>query len=152
MPPDEARQDAQRQFGDVREVQRLCVRGALARARDRAPAHWGGWGQDVRYAWRMLRHAAVRGGGRRVDRAGIGANTAMFTLLDQVLLRQLPVSAPDRLVRVVTEGFHYGSTNGSGRELSYPLYAACAITSRSSSMLACCRSPRRSRPRPSAPR
>ena len=55
---------------------------------------------------------------------GVGANTAIFTLLDQVLLRLLPVPAPERIVRVNSEGFYYGSTNGTGRELSYPMFAA----------------------------
>ena len=35
---------------------------------------------------------------------GIGANTAIFTLLDQVLFRKLPVPEPDRIVRVSTRG------------------------------------------------
>ena len=41
-----------------------------------------------------------------------------------MLLRLLPVPEPDRIVRVYTEGFYYGSTNGTGRELSYPMYTA----------------------------
>ena len=49
---------------------------------------------------------------------GIGANTAIFTLLDQVLFRKLPVPEPDRIVRVSTEGFYYGGSIGTGRELS----------------------------------
>ena len=36
----------------------------------------------------------------------------------------LPVAAPERIVRVTSEGFYYGSTNGTGRELSYPMFAA----------------------------
>ena len=55
---------------------------------------------------------------------GVGANTAIFTLLDQVLLRLLPVPEPERIVRVQTDGFYYGSTNGTGRELSYPMFTA----------------------------
>ena len=53
---------------------------------------------------------------------GIGANTAMFTLVDQVLLRRLPVKSPDQIVLVRMEGQFYGSTWGSGLAISYPLY------------------------------
>src|SRR5439155_25856083 len=52
---------------------------------------------------------------------GIGANSAIFTLLDQVLLRQLPVAAPERLVMLYQEGPHNGSNMGA-RAHSYPLY------------------------------
>src|SRR6476620_8150294 len=52
---------------------------------------------------------------------GIGANTAIFTLVDQILLRKLPVAAPDQLVMLYQEGPHNGSNMG-GRMHSYPIY------------------------------
>src|SRR6187200_907923 len=52
---------------------------------------------------------------------GIGANTAIFTLIDQILLRKLPVRAPDELVMLFQQGNHNGSNMGT-RMHSYPLY------------------------------
>ena len=52
---------------------------------------------------------------------GIGANTAIFTLIDQILLRKLPVSEPDQLVMLYQEGPHNGSNMGQ-RMHSYPMY------------------------------
>jgi predicted permease len=52
---------------------------------------------------------------------GIGANTAIFTLLDQILLRELPVKAPDQLVMLYQQGPHNGNNMGP-RMQSYPLY------------------------------
>src|SRR6266446_3533678 len=52
---------------------------------------------------------------------GIGANTAIFTLLDQVLLRLLPVKEPQELVALAMKGFHYGSNWGMNA-ISYPMY------------------------------
>jgi predicted permease len=52
---------------------------------------------------------------------GIGANTAIFTLIDQILLRQLPVANPDELVMLYQEGPHAGSNMGA-RAHSYPIY------------------------------
>src|SRR5687767_7654618 len=52
---------------------------------------------------------------------GIGANTAIFTLIDQILLRQLPVKNPDELVMLYQSGPHSGSNMGS-RMHSYPIY------------------------------
>ena len=40
---------------------------------------------------------------------GIGANTAIFTLVDQVLLRMLPVRNPQELVQLSFDGIPYGS-------------------------------------------
>jgi putative ABC transport system permease protein len=54
---------------------------------------------------------------------GIGANTAIFTLVDQVLLRMLPVRNPQELVQLSFDGIPYGSNWGDGSELSYPAYA-----------------------------
>ncbi len=53
---------------------------------------------------------------------GIGANAAIFTLVDQVLLRPLPVRDPDELVQVSFTGSRYGNNWGDGSELSYPMF------------------------------
>ncbi len=52
---------------------------------------------------------------------GIGANTAVFTLLNQVLLRFMPVKNPQQLVQLEEVGHFYGSNSGINA-LSYPLY------------------------------
>ncbi|HZQ50983.1 MAG TPA: ABC transporter permease [Bryobacteraceae bacterium] len=52
---------------------------------------------------------------------GIGANAAVFTLLDQALLRLLPVQRPERLVQLHEKGDWYGSNTGTNA-LSYPMY------------------------------
>ena len=53
---------------------------------------------------------------------GIGANAAVFTLVDQVLLRMLPVKDPHELVQVTVSGTRYGNNWGDGSELSVPVY------------------------------
>src|SRR5688500_8822075 len=79
---------------------------------------------DVRYACRSLRQAPVFTIVAVLSIAlAIGANAAIFTLVDQVLLRVLPVKDPARLVRVQGPGKgHYGSNYGGGHMLSYPMY------------------------------
>jgi len=52
---------------------------------------------------------------------GIGANTAIFTLMDQILLRRLPIARPDALVMLYQQAANMGSNMGS-RMNSYPLY------------------------------
>src|SRR5579871_3642040 len=52
---------------------------------------------------------------------GIGANTAIFTLIDQLMLRLLPVSNPEQLVMIWTTGPHMGNNRGD-RRASYPMY------------------------------
>jgi predicted permease len=80
---------------------------------------------DLRYAWRGLRKAPMFTAVAVLSIAlGIGANTAVFTLLDQVLLRLLPVAKPQELVLVTAQGLQYGNGWGDGNELSYPRYAA----------------------------
>jgi predicted permease len=56
---------------------------------------------------------------------GIGANTAMFSLVDQILLRLLPVTNPRELVQLRIDGGRFGSNNGDGvGTFSHPLYLA----------------------------
>ena len=83
---------------------------------------------DLRYGFRQLRRAPGFAIAAALTLAlGIGANTAMFSLLDQALLRSLPVRNPQELVVLRGTGKVWeGSTNnwGGGVEayFSYPMY------------------------------
>jgi predicted permease len=77
---------------------------------------------DLRLALRGLRRSPLFSIVAILSLAlGIGANTAIFTLIDQILLRKLPVTAPDQLVMLYQQGAHNGSNMG-GRMHSYPIY------------------------------
>ena len=79
-------------------------------------------GQDLRFALRTFKKSPVFVGVAVLSLAlGIGANTAIFTLVDQLLLRLLPVKDPQQLVMLWGRGPHYGSNNGRYK-LSYPMY------------------------------
>src|SRR5271165_832636 len=83
--------------------------------------------QELRYAIRQLRKAPVFTAVAVLTLAlGIGANTAIFTLLDQALIRSLPVSHPEQLVRLRFSGLHAGNVNYYGGDahdyFSYPTY------------------------------
>ena len=124
MDPDTARREAVRQFGAIGEVRALCRELGQSRVRGvERREYWSGWWQDLRDAIRSLRKAPIVTGVAVVSIAlGVGANTAVFSIFDKLLLRQLPVDDPERIVRVATQGFYYGSTYGTGRELSYSVY------------------------------
>jgi predicted permease len=53
---------------------------------------------------------------------GAGANSAIFSLVDQALLRRLPVREPERLVLLNWNGAFIGYGWGSGNLLPYPVY------------------------------
>jgi predicted permease len=114
----EAAQSAQREFGNlllIKEVTREM---------------WG-WtsmerlGQDLRYAGRLLRKSQGFTAVAVLSIAlGIGANTAIFSLMDAVMLRSLPVRSPNELV-VIGDPTRVGSlSEGSGRTdiFSHPFY------------------------------
>jgi len=77
---------------------------------------------DLRFALRGLRRNPVFSIVAILSLAlGIGANTAIFTLIDQIVLRKLPVKNPDELVMLFQKGANNGSNMGT-RMHSYPIY------------------------------
>ena len=95
IPPEEARSAARRELGNI------------ARVQEETRAAWG-WtlaeqfAQDVAYASRtMLANKTFSALAILSLALGIGANTAIFSFMDAILLRSLPVYQPQSLVRFV---------------------------------------------------
>ena len=77
---------------------------------------------DLRFSLRAIRRSPLFASIAILSLAlGIGANTAIFTLMDQIMLRLLPVKDPDRLVMLYQRGSHNGNNMGD-RMHSYPIY------------------------------
>lgn len=91
MPPDEALRAARIQFGGVEQVKE--------QVRDARPGAWlASILRDVRYAARGLAHSPGFTAVIVVSLAiAIGANTALFSVLNAVMLRPLPVAHPEQL-------------------------------------------------------
>jgi predicted permease len=82
-------------------------------------------GNDLRYAFRTLTHAPLVSVVAILSLAlGIGANTAIFSLLHQVLLRSLPVQDSERIALLHFEGVRNGTTSSDSiaSVWSYPMY------------------------------
>jgi predicted permease len=113
--PEEAYRNARREMGGVHQV--------IQNVRDVRAGVWlDGLVQDVQYGVRTLaKNPAFTLVAMATLAFGIGANTAMFSLLDQVVLRLLPVSHPERLVIVRETGNHYGNSYGPNT-ISWPMF------------------------------
>ena len=107
MLPEEARTAAMRRFGNV------------TRVKEEARSVWGFlWVEellrDVRFAVRMLRKAPGFASAAVLTLAlGIGANTAIFSFIEAVILKSLPVHNPKELVL-------FGPGDGSGNSDGFP--------------------------------
>ena len=112
IPAEEAARRARAEFGSVAARKDECREALGLRLLDEIRA-------DLRYTIRLLRRSpaftliAVLSIG-----LGIGANTAIFSLVDIVLLQRLPVVAPDRLFFIDDSG---GKSAG-GNTPPYPCY------------------------------
>ncbi len=106
LSPEEARREARRGFGGIEPMKE--------EHRDQRSVRWAeNLLRDVRYGMASLVRdpgfAAVTIG---LLALGIGANTAMFSVVDAVLLKPLPFPEPERMVRVweTPPGSHNGTT------------------------------------------
>ncbi len=99
---EEARRDVLERFGDVERVQAECREYGTQRVdAERWRSTMDGWWRDVRFALRGLRKNPGFGAVVITTLAlGVGATTAVFSVLGGVVLRPLPFPAPDRLAVV----------------------------------------------------
>ena len=113
---EEAARDAQLRFGNA-TLQKERTRDAGV------PVTMDSLLQDFRYALRSI--GSNRGIAALVVCAlalGIGANTAIFTVTNSLLFRELPIGDPEQLVRVEIDGFIYHGYTVVEPAFSYPLW------------------------------
>ena len=112
VPRPEAERRARVEFGSVSRVREEC---RAARGVALLDDLWG----DLRYAARMMRRSPGFAAVAILSLGfGLGANTAIFTLVDTVMLKSLPVKNADRLFFVDNSGGKSGGGNGP----PYPCY------------------------------
>jgi predicted permease len=114
-PAQEARYSALRELGGVEQIKEEC--------RDmRRVSFVENLLRDLDYGLRRLRRDPGFTTVTILTLAlGIGVNTAIFSVINAVMLRTLPVQAPERLVQVAFQGKHSGESF-VGESFSYPLF------------------------------
>ncbi|HSJ26222.1 MAG TPA: ADOP family duplicated permease [Longimicrobiales bacterium] len=115
MPGDEAEEHARRAFGDIARIRREMLElDERTERRRRMTRLLDDLAQDLRFGLRSIRlHAGLAVGVVLTLALGIGANAAMFSVVDALLLRPLPYAAPDELVALefVTPPNDWGRPN-----------------------------------------
>ncbi len=105
VPPEEARREARRQFGDLEGTRRYCRQED--ERKERRMQRWlvlDDVVQDLRMSLRGLRRAPlITAVIVATVGLGIGATTVAFAAIHATLLRPLPYAAPERLVRIYTD-------------------------------------------------
>src|SRR6201994_1910782 len=92
MTVERARAEARRRFGNVSLKHEESREIWMTR-------FWSELGQDIRYGWRtMIANKAFSALAVLSLALGIGANTAIYSFMESILLRSLPVSDPESLV------------------------------------------------------
>jgi putative ABC transport system permease protein len=117
----EARRRAQLALGGVEQVTEAC--------RDERGTRWlEDFSSDLRYAWRGLLQRPVFAVVAVFSLAlGIGANTALFSIVDSLIRRSLPVREPERLV--LLEGYWTNPLWEQIRERQHKLFDSAAAWS-----------------------
>jgi len=115
LSEEEARRRAAIEMGGLEQVQEEVRESWSWRGLDDAI-------RDARYAARSLRRSPAFTATAVLSLAiGIGASAALFSLVDQVLFRLLPVREPERLVLVDWKGNSLSDNRGSFNLMSYPI-------------------------------
>ncbi len=100
--------------------------------------------QDIRYSWRGMRRGPVFATTAVLSLAlAIGANTAIYSIVDAAILRSLPVHKPDRLFRLAMPGISQPGSPAAEERLSfsYPMYLQFVAASKPAARLALFSSP-----------
>lgn len=130
LSPEEARSAARKQFGGVTQMKNELRERSRSRLLEAVI-------QDCGYVLRQLRKSPVFGGAAMLTLAiGIGANTAIFSLVDRLILRLLPIQDPQQVVALVEEGKFYGDSQGDN-PMSYPMYEDIRDHNRVFSLMMC---------------
>src|SRR5690348_7155076 len=115
----EAQAEARRRFGDADELREYCANVDARRARRARMLAWlGAWMQDVRFALRQFRKTPAFTAIAILTLAlGIGANTAIFTVVHRLLLAPLPYPDGNRIVKLVMGDAFASTPNRSAQRI-----------------------------------